>query len=95
MPALTVTVRSGRIGAAAIARRRRSAAISASSCEVSGSSSANSSPPTRAKLSAPRITRFAMRPISHSTPSPAVCPSVSFTSLKSSTSISTIEPPVP
>ena len=70
-------------------RCRRRQTVRALAFVVSGSSSANSSPPMRKTLSAGRMPRRRSAPTSRSASSPATCPRVSLSSLKSSMSART------
>ena len=91
MPTLARTsrVRPWERNGSSIARPSASATTSASSTVVpTGSSTANSSPPTRATRSAPGTAASRRGPISRSRRSPAAWPSVSLSSLKWSRSIS-------
>ena len=74
-------------------RCRRRQTVRALAFVVSGSSSANSSPPIRNTLSAGRMPRRSSTPTSRRASSPATCPRVSLSSLKSSMSASTSAKP--
>src|SRR5437899_895633 len=71
-------------------RRSRSAKMAEPCSAVSGMTTTNSSPPYRATRSTDRASRRRISPICRNTESPAMCPRVSFTSLKRSMSASRI-----
>src|SRR5437667_43764 len=71
-------------------RRSRSAKMAEPCSAVSRMTTTNSSPPYRATRSTDRASRRRISPICRSTESPAMCPRVSFTSLKRSMSASRI-----
>ena len=89
MPTLAATrSRSPRTSKAASspARSRSAAATAPSSAVGAVSTMPNSSPPSRASVSSGRRAAVSRSPTSRSTESPVGCPSVSFSSLKSSRS---------